>query len=198
MLYSGKPVVNRVYACVRESILLKGLEAVFARQTDLVFCGGCVDEATLFDQLPLVGATALLYDVGTAESLPYLTILKRNYPKLRILVLLDTNLYHLSRKILARGVSGHLRTTATAEELFVSLSRQPLSDPDAKRPPARLTNREKEILRLVSMGKPNRQIARELAISETAVRYHLDQIYGQLKEPGHVHAGTQPGSDERA
>jgi DNA-binding NarL/FixJ family response regulator len=178
----------RVYACVRESILLKGLEAVFARQNDLVFCGGCVDEATLFDQLPRVDATALLYDVGTAEALPYLTILKRNFPRLRILVMLDSHLYHLSRKILARGVSGHLRTTATAEELFVSLSGQPLSHPDGPQPPARLTNREKDILRLVSMGKPNRKIARELAISETAVRYHLDQIYGKLKEPRHVHA----------
>lgn len=154
-----------------------------------------MDEATLFDQLPVVRATALLYDVGTAESLPYLTILRRNFPELRILVLLDTSLYHLSRKILARGVSGHLRTTATAEELFVSLSGQRLSDPGGKRPPARLTNREKEILRLVSMGKPNRQIARELSLSETAVRYHLDQIYGKLREPSHVHAGNQAGED---
>jgi DNA-binding NarL/FixJ family response regulator len=72
--------------------------------------------------------------------------------------------------------------------LFVSLSGQPLSHPDGPQPPARLTNREKDILRLVSMGKPNRKIARELAISETAVRYHLDQIYGKLKEPRHVHA----------
>ena len=188
-------MVNRVYACVRESILLKGLEAVFARQTDLVFCGGCVDEATLFDQLPVVGATALLYDVGTADSLPYLTILRRNFPDLRIFVLLDTNLYHLSRKVLARGVSGHLSRTATAEELLDSLNGQPLSHPDQNSPPARLTNREKEILRLVSTGKPNRQIARELSISETAVRYHLDQIHGKLRELGHVHVGSKPGQD---
>lgn len=43
----------------------------------------------------------------------------------------------------------------------------------------RLTSREEEILRLISGGLPNKQIARELGISESTVRTHLERLYAR-------------------
>lgn len=45
---------------------------------------------------------------------------------------------------------------------------------------ARLTDREREVLRLVAVGANNREIARDLVISEGTVKSHISSILGQL------------------
>jgi DNA-binding NarL/FixJ family response regulator len=45
---------------------------------------------------------------------------------------------------------------------------------------ARLTARQRELLRLVAAGYTNTQIARRLGISEGTVRTHLENIYERL------------------
>jgi DNA-binding CsgD family transcriptional regulator len=44
-----------------------------------------------------------------------------------------------------------------------------------------LTARQWEILGLVAAGRTNRQIARELMVSEGTVRTHLEHVYGRLE-----------------
>ena len=46
--------------------------------------------------------------------------------------------------------------------------------------PAPLTERQRELLRLVAEGRTNSQIARRLAISEGTVRKHLENIFERL------------------
>jgi DNA-binding NarL/FixJ family response regulator len=46
--------------------------------------------------------------------------------------------------------------------------------------PAGLTRREAEVLRLVTAGLSNRDIARELHLSEKTVENHLTTVYGKL------------------
>ena len=45
-----------------------------------------------------------------------------------------------------------------------------------RRPASELTSRELDVLRLVAAGKPNKQIAAELAISERTARTHVSRI----------------------
>ncbi|NEW41895.1 response regulator transcription factor [Nocardia cyriacigeorgica] len=49
-----------------------------------------------------------------------------------------------------------------------------------RRPDTTLSPREIEVLRLVADGRSNRDIARELFLSETTVKSHLVHIYGKL------------------
>lgn len=44
----------------------------------------------------------------------------------------------------------------------------------------RLTDREREILRLLAAGRPNKAIAAELGISERTVKYHVSEILARL------------------
>jgi DNA-binding NarL/FixJ family response regulator len=44
-----------------------------------------------------------------------------------------------------------------------------------------LTAREQEVLRLLAQGKPNKEIATALTISENTVRHHLKNIYAKLQ-----------------
>ena len=48
-------------------------------------------------------------------------------------------------------------------------------------PAAELTSRELDVLRLVAAGKPNKQIAADLAISERTARTHVSRILRKLR-----------------
>ena len=43
-----------------------------------------------------------------------------------------------------------------------------------------LTPREREVLRLLAEGLPNKAIARQLGISEHTVKFHVNAILGKL------------------
>jgi DNA-binding NarL/FixJ family response regulator len=63
-----------------------------------------------------------------------------------------------------------------ARRLMSSLRATPGDDPIAE-----LTSRELEVLRLVATGKPNKQIATELSISERTARTHVSRILRKLR-----------------
>jgi DNA-binding NarL/FixJ family response regulator len=64
---------------------------------------------------------------------------------------------------------------AVARRLMMSLPRAPQQEPAAQ-----LTGREREILRLVAVGKANKEIAAELLISERTARTHVSNILRKL------------------
>ena len=47
-------------------------------------------------------------------------------------------------------------------------------------PFSELSQREREVLRLVASGKSNQQIAEELHVAEVTVRFHLRNIYDKV------------------
>jgi DNA-binding NarL/FixJ family response regulator len=63
-----------------------------------------------------------------------------------------------------------------ARRLMASLREERADDPTAE-----LTAREVEVLRLVAAGKPNKQIAGELSISERTARTHVSRILRKLR-----------------
>ena len=64
-----------------------------------------------------------------------------------------------------------------------------MSKPESKHMPGlRLTERELEVLRLVATGKNNREIAKDLFISENTVKNHVRKIMGKLGARSRVHA----------
>ncbi|HEX4598075.1 MAG TPA: LuxR C-terminal-related transcriptional regulator [Burkholderiaceae bacterium] len=83
------------------------------------------------------------------------------------------------------SVSGDPRTAALLRELAPSSS---ASAPETKRVPAgespgakfHVTNRELQVLRLLSKGHSNKAIARELFLSENTIETHLRRIYEKL------------------
>jgi DNA-binding NarL/FixJ family response regulator len=63
-----------------------------------------------------------------------------------------------------------------ARRLMASLREERALDPTAE-----LTSRELEVLRLVATGKPNKEIAAELSISERTARTHVSRILHKLR-----------------
>lgn len=44
----------------------------------------------------------------------------------------------------------------------------------------KLSDREREVLQLVSEGKTNQNIADELCITQSTVKFHVNNIFGKL------------------
>ena len=76
-------------------------------------------------------------------------------------------------------------TPATAARIIRHLSS--LDAAGGEPAPDRLTSRELEVLRLVTAGRRNKEIAAELGISENTVKYHLRNILEKL----HVQSRTE-------
>ena len=91
-------------------------------------------------------------------------------------------LAELLRAAAVRGVApgyvGKLLAAFDAPRSPISPS-PPLSEP--------LSERELEVLRLIAAGLSNREIARQLVIELSTVKWHINNLYGKLD----VHSRTQ-------
>ncbi|MGI8855881.1 MAG: response regulator [Thermomicrobiales bacterium] len=65
-----------------------------------------------------------------------------------------------------------------AARMLMGLATRPKHVPE---PPALLTERERDVIALLAEGQSNKQIARELSISETTVKGHVANILGKLE-----------------
>src|SRR4051812_14493143 len=65
-----------------------------------------------------------------------------------------------------------------AARMLMGLATRPRAAPE---PPSLLTDREREVIALLAEGLSNKQIARNLSISETTVKGHVANILGKLE-----------------
>lgn len=127
------------------------------------------------------------------------SIVKKDYPNTRILMLTAYEDEPYIIAALKTGASGYLLKTAGSDELVravhaVASGETALSPAVAKKLVQRasgiapvqeemvesLTEREMEVLRLAAKGMGNKQIGSALAISDRTVQGHLANIYSKL------------------
>ena len=73
---------------------------------------------------------------------------------------------------------GQLQIDPVVARALMEAPREARSNGDAA---SELTSRELDVLRLVAVGKPNKQIAAELAISERTARTHVSNVLRKLR-----------------
>ena len=83
-----------------------------------------------------------------------------------------------------RGV----RAAAHGESPLAPKAARELLGSRSSAPASQLTDREREVLRLVTRGLPNKLIARELGISEKTVKAHLTAIFQRIGVADRVQA----------
>jgi DNA-binding NarL/FixJ family response regulator len=119
--------------------------------------------------------------------------IKAEHPEIHVLVLTTYETDADILRAVEKGATGFLLKDARQEELFdairqARLGRSPLAPAVAARLVGRLrgtvdehlSGREIEILQLVARGLNNKDIARELLISESTVKAHLLHIFDKL------------------
>lgn len=132
-------------------------------------------------------------------------------PQVPILVAADCDDPERARLILRSGAQGFLPTHLSLKILVAALERVraggsyvPLSlteagdaaEAAAPLPRHELTRRQRDVLALLSEGKPNKLIADALAMSESTVKAHVKQIIKRLQVANRTQAAllaTRPG-----
>ncbi|WP_162795321.1 helix-turn-helix domain-containing protein, partial [Nonomuraea lactucae] len=86
-----------------------------------------------------------------------------------------------SRLAVARPLAGALRAVPLMEEIAALSRRVGGTAGQQQETPELLTPRELEVLRLVALGRTNRDIAQELFISAKTVSVHVSNILAKLE-----------------
>ena len=115
-------------------------------------------------------------------------------PKTNVVILTSFSDRSEIMAALDSGASGYLLKDAEPQDLLAGVraaargdsplapraAREVLSARTEERPTADLSPRERDVLRLVGQGLPNKRIALELEISEKTVKAHLTNIFQRI------------------
>lgn len=174
-------------------IARKGIAAILSvgRDFELVAEASTGEEAIEFyrRQHPDVVLMDLRLN-GRMDGIDSIRAICKEWPKARVLVLTtyggDENIH----RAIEAGARGYLIKDTLDDRLFDAIravrdGRRYLPADVAVKlaehgPRVELTDREKEVLRLMARGLRNREIGRELGISEATARTHVENVSGKL------------------
>jgi DNA-binding NarL/FixJ family response regulator len=169
-------------------------------EKDLQVVGQGWDEDQIVAVLTRQKAQVLVFDYEALgpNSEGIISRLRRVAPKTRILVIATRSGDETTERVLRAGASGlvakqldletlirAIRSVATGEvwanRLTTALTLAHFTDPSAgPAPENQLTKREQQIVDGVTRGLRNKEIARQLSISEKTVKSHLSNIFQKL------------------
>ena len=175
------------------TILLDGVKSLLSKEDDLQIVGqaGSAEAALEFLKKQDVDLIITDYSMPGMDGLSLLNTVKRIAPNTKIILLSMHDEVHLVKEILKAGVNGYVLKKDTHKELLdaihdvrngkVYLSSDVnkllitnLNNPDEGK---LLTDREREILKLIAKEYTNKNIAEELFISERTVETHRKNIF---------------------
>ena len=196
----------RVLVVDDHALFRRGLEIVLAQEPDIEVVGEAGDGAEAVVQAADLLPDVVLMDVRMPRrsGIEACTAIKDVVPSARIIMLTisdeEGDLYeaikagatgYLLKEIsidevatAIRAVAGgqSLISPAMASKLLTEFATLIKRDGDRQQVPApRLTERELEVLRLVARGLNNRDIAKQLFISENTVKNHIRNILEKLQ-----------------
>jgi DNA-binding NarL/FixJ family response regulator len=195
--------VIRVLIVDDHEVVRRGLVGFLATEADIEIVGEAADGREALaqlsqlevDELPRVVLMDLhMEPMGGVEATAEI---RSSYEQVEVVVLTSFVEEEDVHDALAAGASGYLLKDRDAYEVASAIRAADqgelhLDPAVAKRlmssmrassredPAAALTDREREILRMVAAGKANKQIAAELVISERTARTHVSNILRKL------------------
>lgn len=183
----------RLFLTDDHAILIGGLIKIIESEPDLEVVGSAGTVQETMDKLSQTKVDLLItdYNLPDDDGLSLVRKVKRKYPNTKILVLSMHDEAHLVKEILKEGIEGYLIKKDSHNELIDAIytildGRTYLSSDVNKilikglngvEEQRLLTDREREILILISKEYTNKQIAEELFISERTVETHRKNIF---------------------
>jgi DNA-binding NarL/FixJ family response regulator len=149
--------------------------------------------ALLQEHKPDLLVAELDLPAGRDEALRVLALARQSDPGLSVIVLSSTDDPGLIDAAFERGASAYVLKTSEPEVIATAVRQafepslyfaRPSEQRTATAPVAllepKLTRRELEILKLVSEGRSNRQVAELLWVTDQTVKFHLANVYRKL------------------
>jgi len=192
--------VIRVLIVDDHQVVRQGLRFMLEQEEGIEVVGDCADGTEAIAAVRELSPTVVLLDLFLPgqDGISVLTQLKQERPDVEVLMLTSsTDDEHLLAALRA-GALAYLRKTAGVEQIVGSVRAaargESVLDPRiaarlvrevrtsaARRAPLDLLSpREREVLTVLARGRSNRQIAKELAITEETVKAHVSSILAKL------------------
>jgi two-component system NarL family response regulator len=187
-----RPVI-RVLCVDDHRIVREGIGLIISRQPDMkvVAFAATAEEAVVQFRRHMPDVTLMDLRLGPMSGLDAIVAIRREAPAARIVVLTMYQGDEDIHQALAAGAATYLLKDSLSDDLIrivreVHAGGHPIgADVKARlterATQPRLTPREIEVLKLVSQGRRNKEIAVLLGISEETVPVHLKNIFAKLK-----------------
>lgn len=195
----------RIFVVDDHPVVRAGLVTILGTQPDFVVVGEAEDADTAINRLLILRPDVLLLDLEMpgGDGVDVLNRMRESGSDARALVF---TAFDADDRILAAvraGAQGYLLKGAPREELFRAIRvvhaggslLEPVVASKLLRqvrhpatPDVRITARELEVLRLVARGRQNKEIARDLAVTERTVKFHLSALMRKLGVSNRVEA----------
>ena len=176
-------------------VVRAGIEGMLASQPDLEIVGQAADGAGAIDLCTDLHPAVVLMDLRMAgmDGVAATRAIKSRFPAIQVLVLTTYDSDADILRAIEAGATGYLLKDTPREQLFQAIRAAARGEAalapavaarlmTRMRAPAEeaLSAREIEVLALVARGASNRQVGRELHISEATVKTHLIHIFDKL------------------
>lgn len=183
-------------------VVRDGLGVMLETQADFKVVSGAADGQATLEKTASFQPDVVLLDLEMPgmDGVAVLEALSRDFPAVAVIVFTAYDTDERIIQAVRAGARGYLLKGVPREQLFEAIRTvhaggsllQPLvakklmqhvaAETQASHPPIQdaLTNREQEILRELSTGKTNKEIARGLFISERTVKFHVSSILRKL------------------
>jgi len=186
----------RVLVADDHAVVRSGLEELLRGPDDIELVGSCADGVQAVDTALAQRPDVVLMDLQMPglDGIEATTRLRNELPAAQVVVLTSFSDRERILAALEAGAVGYLLKDAEPEELLAGIraaargespiapkaARTLLEAHVARADELQLSGREREILALLAVGLPNKQIGVRLGIAEKTVKVHLTMIYREI------------------
>lgn len=186
------------------AVVRQGLKMFLGLDPDLEVVGEAENGEEAILQTRALNPDVVLMDLlmPVMDGITAIAIIRRDFPDTEVIALTSVLEDEAVIKAMRSGAIGYLLKDTQAEELRraikaaasgqVQLSPQAaarlMREVKAPDSPETLTERETDVLRLLALGRANKEIALELVIGEKTVKTHVSSILRKLNVPSRTQA----------
>ena len=192
----------RILSVEDHPVFREGLAAIIASQPDMVMVAQANNSVEAMAEFRRYRPDVTLMDlrIPGSNGTDTLIAIRGEYPNARVIMLTTSDSDGEIQRALRAGAAGYVLKSMPKNELLgvirsVHAGRRQVPPEVAARLAEHLgdddlTPRELDVLRLIRDGYRNKQIADQLAISETTVNFHIKNIVDKLRANDRTHAVT--------